>query len=313
MGLSGRALLAVAVAVAAAAVLAGCTGSAPRTGSGPRTGGTASPSALAGSTAYDIAYANTSPAEKLDLYLPPPAAQPAPLVVWVHGGGWRTGSKSAIAQGYDPSAPPPPEPTRCGVITQVQTPDVPGLNGNGYAVAAVDYRLDQDPVAAVKDAKAAVRFLRANATKYHLDPEKFAAWGDSAGGYTVIMLGVTSGLATEFDGPAPAGAGVSADVQAVIDWFGPTDAANMPGKMGPAELPYAYIKAGRPLPPFLIAHGTADCIVPVQSSRHLHDALTGAGGRATLNILPGAQHEDPAFMRTQLAPTYAFLDQAFGR
>ena len=63
----------------------------------------------------------------------------------------------------------------------------------------------------------------------------------------------------------------------------------------------------------MIAHGTADCIVPVQSSRHLHDALVAAGGEATLHILPGAHHEDPAFMRTQLAPTYAFLDQTFGR
>jgi len=303
MSLSGRVLL----AVAAAAVLAGCTSS------GPHTGGTPSPSAPAGSTAYDIAYANKSPAEKLDLYLPPPAAEPAPLVVWVHGGGWRTGSKSVIAEGYDPSAPPPPEPTQCGVNTQIQTPDVPDLNAKGYALAAIDYRLDQDPVAALKDAKAAVRFLRANATKYHLDPAKFAAWGDSAGGYTVIMLGVTGGLATEFDDPALADPGVSAGVQAVIDWFGPTDAANLPGKMGPAELPYTYIKPGRPLPPFMIAHGTADCIVPVQSSRHLHDALTEAGGQATLHILPGAQHEDPAFMRTQLTPAYAFLDQTFGR
>jgi acetyl esterase/lipase len=307
MSPTGRALL--AVAVAAAAALAGCTS----TGSGPRTGGTASPSAPAASTVYDIAYANKSPAEKLDLYLPSPAANPAPLVVWVHGGGWRTGTKNAIAQGYDPSAPPPPEPPRCGVNTQIQTPDVRGLNANGYAVAAIDYRLDQDPVAALKDAKAAVRFLRANAAKYHLDPEKFAAWGDSAGGYTVIMLGVTSGTATEFDDPALADPVVSADVQAVIDWFGPTDAGNMPGKLRPAELPYAYIKTGHRLPPFLIAHGTGDCIVPVQSSRHLHDALTRAGDQATLHLLPGAQHEDPAFMRTQLTPTYAFLAATFGQ
>jgi acetyl esterase/lipase len=288
-------------------MLAGCTGAAPRTA------GSASPSAPAASTVYDLAYAGKAPAEKLDLYLPPPAAGPAPLVIWVHGGGWRTGTKNAIAQGYDPSAPPPPEPTQCGVNTQIQTPDVADLNAKGYAVAAVDYRLEQDPVAALKDAKAAVRFLRANATRYHLDPERFAAWGDSAGGYTVIMLGVTGGLATEFDDPALADTGLSAAVQAVIDWFGPTDAANLPGRMGPAEIPYTYIKPGRPLPPFLIAHGAADCIVPVQASRHLDKALVEAGGQATLHVLPGARHEDPAFMRTQLAPAYAFLDQTFSR
>ncbi|GGN58852.1 hypothetical protein GCM10010112_13030 [Actinoplanes lobatus] len=303
MRLSGRALLAAATA----AVLAGCTASAPRTA------GSASPSAPAASTIYDVAYAAASPEEKLDLYLPPPAAEPAPLVVWVHGGGWRAGTKSVIAQGYDPSAPPPPQPTRCGVNTQIQTPDVPDLNAKGYAVAAIDYRLEQDPVAAVKDAKAAVRFLRANAAKYHLDPQKFAVWGNSAGGYTVVMLGVTGGLTTEFDDPALADPAVPATVQAVIDWFGPTDAANLPGTIGPDRLPYAYVKPGRPLPPFLIAHGTADCIVPVESSRRLHQALTAAGGQAALNVLPGAHHEDPAFMRTQLTPAYAFLDQTFNR
>jgi dipeptidyl aminopeptidase/acylaminoacyl peptidase len=63
----------------------------------------------------------------------------------------------------------------------------------------------------------------------------------------------------------------------------------------------------------MIAHGDADCIVPAQQSRHLHDALTKAGDSATLTILPGANHEDPAFMRTQLVPTVAFLDRTFGR
>jgi acetyl esterase/lipase len=297
------------LAATTAVVLAGCTGSGPPGGNAAAP----SPSAPASSTIYDLAYADKSPSEKLDLYLPPPAADPAPVVVWVHGGGWRTGTKSVIAEGYDPSAPPAPEPTKCGVNTQIQTPDVPDLTAKGYAVAAVDYRLDQDPVAALKDAKAAVRFLRAGAAKYHLDPGRFAAWGDSAGGYTVIMLGVTGGQATEFDDPALGNPGVPATVQAVVDWFGPTTADNMPGRMGTAELPFAYIRKGRTLPPFLIAHGDADCIVPVESSRRLHAALTAAGGKATLHILPGAHHEDPAFMRTQLSPTYAFLDQALAR
>jgi acetyl esterase/lipase len=304
MSRSGRCLLAAVAAVA----LTGCTGRDPATGEDPP-----SPSAPASSTDYKVAYAEKSPDEVLDLYLPPPAAEPAPLVVWIHGGGWRTGSRTAIASGYDPSAPPPPAPTRCGVPVQIQTPDVPDLNAKGYAVATIDYRLTRDPVAAVRDAKAAVRFLRANAARYHLDPEKFAAWGNSAGGYSAIMLGVTGGQRTEFDDPTLGNAGVPATVQAVVDWFGPTDAAEMPGAPGAAAIPYTYIRAGRPLPPFLIAHGDADCVVPVQSSRHLRDALTEAGGKATLHVLPGAQHEDPAFMRTQLTTTYAFLDQSLGR
>ena len=127
------------------------------------------------------------------------------------------------------------------------------------------------------------------------------------------MLGVTGNERTEFDDAALGNPGVSATVQAVVDWFGPTDASNMPGKLGAAESPYTYIKAGRMLPPFMIAHGDADCIVPVQASRHLNKALADAGAVATLTVLPGANHEDPAFMRTLLAPTVVFLNDAFSR
>jgi len=86
----------------------------------------------------------------------------------------------------------------------------------------------------------------------------------------------------------------------------------MPGNLGAADRPYTYIEAGGSLPPFMIVHGDADCVVPVSHSRRLHDALTRAGRTATLSVLPGAAHEDPAFMRTQTAPTLAFLDDAFG-
>jgi acetyl esterase/lipase len=295
------------LAVATTTALAGCSGPSPHAGGAPPTAGES-----AASTVYDLAYAGASPQETLDLYLPARAANPAPLVIWVHGGGWRTGDKSSIAAGYDPSAPPP-SATKCTEIVQVQTPDLAALTAKGYAVAAVNYRLTLSPVAAVQDAKAAVRFLRTNATRYRLDPDRFAAWGDSAGGYTVIMLGVTGGQRTEFDDPKLGSPDTPATVQAVVDWFGPTDAASMPGSPGPAESPYTYIQAGRPLPPFMIAHGGADCIVPAQQSRHLHDALAKAGDAAQLTILPGANHEDPAFMRTQLGPAVAFLDQTFGR
>ena len=300
----GRSLV-LLLAVATTTALGGCTGPSPRAGTA-----TVTPTTDA-TTAYDLAYAATSPQQVLDLYLPAPAANPAPLVIWVHGGGWRTGDKSSIASPYDPSAPP--AAAKCTDIVEVQKPDVAAMNAKGYAVAAINYRLTQDPVAAVQDAKAAVRFLRANAAQYHLDPDRFAGWGDSAGGYTVIMLGVTGNERTEFDDAALGNPGVPATVQAVVDWFGPTDASNMPGKLGAADSPYTYIKAGRTLPPFMIAHGDADCIVPVQASRHLHKALTDAGSVATLTVLPGANHEDPAFMRTQLTPTVAFLDHTLGR
>jgi acetyl esterase/lipase len=301
-------LLVAAVAVGLGGCSASSSGSAAGPGTRPATPATPA-TAMAGQTIADLAYANASPQESLDLYLPVSTRIPAPLLIWVHGGGWRTGDKSSIAVPYDPSAVLP-EPAGCTDVVQVQTPDVTAMTARGYAVASINYRLDRDPVEALRDAKAAVRYLRANAAKYHLAPDRFAAWGDSAGGYTVIMLGLTGDRPTIFDDPALGNPGVSSAVQAVVDWFGPTDAASMPGHAVAAQIPYTYLTARRSLPPFRIAHGDADCTVPLKESRHLVRALTKAGGVATLTVLPGARHEDPAFMRTQRAPTVAFLDQA---
>lgn len=259
----------------------------------------------------DLAYADGSPQERLDLYLPESTARPAPLVIWIHGGGWRVGDKSSAATFPDLSASPP-EPSGCRDIVQVQVPDVATLNAKGYAVAAINYRLTRDPVVAVQDAKAAVRFLRANAARYHLDPDRFAAWGNSAGGYSAVMLALTADRRTVFDDPALGNAGVSSAVQAVVDWFGAAELSDLPGKHDPARDPATYIASGRTLPPFLIAHGAADCVVPAQHSRALHASLTKAGAISTLTILPGAGHEDPAFMRTAEAPALAFLQRTLG-
>lgn len=103
---------------------------------------------------------------------------------------------------------------------------------------------------------------------------------------------------------------VSAAVQAVVDDFGASELTDLPGSHTAAEDPFPYIASARPgsIPPFRIAHGDADCVVPVQHSRDLLTALTKAGTPATLTVLPGSGHEDPAFMRTQWKPTLAFLD-----
>lgn len=278
-------------------------------------GGTKAPAALPPPTptVSDLVYATASPLQRLDLYLPKENARPSPVVVYIHGGGWRVGDK-VTATGF-PHGPIPTlrSPTSCNDIVQVQVPDVAALTARGYAVAAIDYRLNRDPVAALKDAKAAVRFLRADASRYHLDTGRFASWGDSAGGYSAIMLGLTGGVRTAFDDPALGNLGVSSAVQAVVDWFGTVDLDNMPGNNGQAESPFTYITRGRSLPPFMIAHGDADCVVPVSASRHLYQVLTGVGTTATLNILRGAAHEDPAFMRTQSAPALAFLKHTFNQ
>jgi acetyl esterase/lipase len=270
---------------------------------------TAGPSA---STLPDLLYAALDPAEQLDLYLPAAGAHPAPLLIWIHGGGWHTGDKSQITGFAGPSVKAPP-PGPCRDIVEVQVPDLAELLAKGYAVAAVNYRLTQDPVVAAQDAKAAVRFLRANAQRFRLDPDRFAAWGDSAGGYSALILAVTAGRHTIFDDPRLDNAGVSAAVQAVVDDFGASELTDLPGAHTAAEDPFPYIASAKPgsIPPFRIAHGDADCVVPVQHSRDLLAALTKAGAAATLTVLPGAGHEDPAFMRTQWEPTLAFLDRVF--
>ena len=127
----------------------------------------------------DLAYADQSEAQKLDLYLPTTGDGPFPVVMMVHGGGFMFGDKA----------------------------DGAGLTGvdqlleAGYAVASINYRLSGEATwpAQIYDAKAAVRFLRANAAQYNLDPERFGAWGASAGGNLVAMLGTTCDV-TELEG-----------------------------------------------------------------------------------------------------------------
>lgn len=293
--------------LAAVLVLAAC-GAPAAPASGPASAAVAAPT-----TIDDLVYAHADFLETLDLYLPAPGTKPAPLVVWLHGGGWRTGDKKALDHYPDPSAPVPPR-TDCRDIVQVQVPDVAALNAQGYAVAGVDYRIDHSPVHAVQDAKAAVRYLRANAARYHIDPDQFAVWGDSAGGYSAIMLAVTADQHTVFDDPALGNPTVSSAVQAVVDWYGAVESADLPGPYTQAENPFPYIaNARQPLPPFRIVQGDADCVVPLQHSRDLYNALIKSGTTATLTVLHGAGHEDPAFMRTQPAPTLAFLNRTFHR
>jgi acetyl esterase/lipase len=99
----------------------------------------------------------------------------------------------------------------------------------------------------------------------------------------------------------------------VVDDFGASELPDMPGPYIAGEDPFPYIASAKPgsIPPFRIAHGDKDCVVPLQHSRDLLAALTKARASATLTVLPGATHEDPAFMRTQWEPTLAFLDRVF--
>jgi acetyl esterase/lipase len=132
----------------------------------------------------------------LDLYIPK-SDKPLPLVVWVHGGGWERGSKNNTGPSMD-------------------------LLKEGYAVASINYRLSQHAVfpAQIEDCKSAICWLRLNAGKYNLDPERFGAWGMSAGGHLAALLGTTDDAAFC---PANGDKKSSSKVQAVCDWFGPAD------------------------------------------------------------------------------------------
>lgn len=282
----------------------------------PWVGTSASPSQMASATnadqlawpviepgVKDLAYAEKSPAEKLDLYLPPKKSGPAPLVIWIHGGGFTVGDKDSMPRRN--FGPPPPPKGPYG-ISQIQIPNVSALVAKGYAVVSLNYRLGttfmNGLLPATQDGKAAVRFLRANAGKYNLDPNRFAVWGNSAGGYMAAIIGVTGDQHTVFDDPTLGNAGVSSAVQACVVWFGAEDRL-------PPELSIAtYLPTAKKLPAFRIVNGDADKIISASQARRLYDALKKARAEATLTILPGAGHEDPAYMATQMTPTFKFLD-----
>ena len=217
----------------------------------------------------------------LDLFVPEKADGPLPLVIWVHGGAWSAGNKE-----WQP------------------IPALP-MTARGYAVATIDYRLSGEVKwpAQIYDCKAAVRFLRANAKKYNLDPDRFGAWGSSAGGHLVAMLG-TSGDVKELEGDL-GNPGVSSRVQAVCDWFGPTDLMVLnnlnPVKGllgGPAKDNPEKARQANPItwvtkddPPFLIMHGEQDKAVSIEQSQLLNDALKKAGVWVKFVPIPGVGHD----------------------
>ncbi len=258
----------------------------------------------------DVVYATAGTRElKLDLYLPElRAAKPLPLIVWIHGGAWRAGTK--------------------------ENPPVIPLLAHGYAVASVGYRYTQEAPfpANLEDCKAAIRWLRSNAAKSGMDGERIGVWGSSAGGHLVALLGTTGDVA-EFEG-ARGGQVISSRVQSVVDWFGPTrvermshhpsridhDAPDSPESQlagGPVQQnPQAAARlnparyASSDDPPFLIQHGDADPLVPMEQSEILAESLRAAGAQVEFDVLRGAGHGGPAFQtRENLERVRQFFDR----
>jgi acetyl esterase/lipase len=244
---------------------------------------------MSGRIERDLLYARGgAKALLLDLYLPQTADHPCPVVVWVHGGAFREGSKEDCPATW--------------------------LAPRGYAVASINYRLSQHALfpAQIEDCKAAIRWLRANATKYRLDPKHIGVWGASAGGHLVALLGVTAGM-KDFDGTG-GNLDQSSRVQAVVDWCGPADFPTIGDHTNAAVGPVAGLiggpisenmeKArqaspvtyvGKDAAPFLIMHGDQDNVVPLAQSEALAEALKKAGVEVTLQVVKGTGHGGPGF------------------
>ncbi|WP_299422408.1 alpha/beta hydrolase [Sphingomonas bacterium] len=189
---------------------------------------------------------------------------------------------------------------------------------NKFVVASVQYRTAMDGATyreGVSDVKSAIRYLRAHAAEYGIDPARVAVWGESAGGYLAAMVGVTNGVKAFESGD---NLGQSSSVQAVIDKFGTSDTANvaedfnpeMAGFVAPGSPIARYMADGgtpfpaasNPLtyidrsdPPFLIFHGNNDHIISPSQTLRLHNALRAAGVASTRYVLDGANHGDLAF------------------
>lgn len=239
----------------------------------------------------------------LDLRVPPGPGR-FPVVVWIHGGAWWAGSRLRLPE----------------TIAPIGFHD--RLLRRGYAVADVDYRLSREATfpAQLYDVKAAIQWLRAYADELRLDPARFAAWGESAGGHLAALAGLTGGTD---DG-----------VQAVVDWYGVAGLIDDPPLPLGDEDPAVWLLGGEPserpvlaveasplhrihpaAPPFLCMHGTADQTVPYRHSEVLTKALRAQGVRCDLHPVVGADHifRGAPDVGKLVETSIDFLDDVFGR
>ena len=258
----------------------------------------------------DVEYAKVGDKSLLlDIYTPKESKGALPLVVWIHGGAWRGGSKE-----------------NCPAVNLV---------GRGYVAASINYRLSQEAIypAQIEDCKAAIRFLRAGATKYSIDGNHVGVWGGSAGGHLVALLGAT-GDVKELEGKVGGNLEFSSRVQCVVDYFGPTDFMQFRDKQtwvkvdkadsplvllvgGPLEEKKDLVAKANPItyvtkddPPFLVVHGDKDNTVPIGQSELLVEALKKAGVEVTFEVVKDACHGFGPAQNERLNPIVtAFFDK----
>ncbi|WP_419189960.1 alpha/beta hydrolase fold domain-containing protein [Stieleria marina] len=245
----------------------------------------------------DLVYAEIDGQQlKLDLYVPQ-TQRPCPLLVWIHGGGWRAGSRKRV-------------------------PVLP-MTEQGFAVASISYRFTDKAVfpAQIYDCKAAIRWLRGNAKAYGYDADWIAVSGGSAGGHLALLMGV-SGEVNALEGTGGGFADQSSAVQAIVDYFGPSDFVlrgrtqperaytqesgsfallggvrdgKLSGVMEKFASPTHYVSAEDP--PLLIFHGTEDKVVLHDQSERIANAYAAAGLDAKLVSVKKAGHGGKVFFR----------------
>jgi acetyl esterase/lipase len=255
-----------------------------------------------GVTRYNVRYAiigGFRPLE-LDLYLPE-GNGPFPVVVWVHGGGYTGGSRRDFTPWLE----------KAGLIEQVLAA--------GIAFVSVDYRLGYESVfpAAIHDLNSALRWLARHASLLKLDSNRFALFGESAGGHLASLTALTQGDKF-FAGTNGVPAGEHFAVKALVDWYGASDLNTIVRPMDGTDAslpdlfryPPEYFNLGAErwqdsqlrglaspvnhvsasMPPTLRVHGTVDGMVPFSQSVEFHDAALLAGGRCELISVEGGDH-----------------------
>lgn len=250
---------------------------------------------------FDVPYIEQgAAAQRLDIYYPSqPPKEPLPLIVHIHGGGWMGGSKYPC--------------------------DVRRMTAQGYVVASVEYRFSQAAKfpAQIQDCQAAIRWLRANAKRYHINPEKVGVIGGSAGGHLSALVGVTGGK--KVFAAIGENEEMSDSVQCVCDIFGPKNFASVMEqaekdknvrnvfKFNTPSDPYSELIGAKltaqektaavsPItyvdknsPPFLILHGTHDDLVPFAQSEEFVAEMKKVGAPVWLQKFPGAGHGGGSF------------------
>jgi acetyl esterase/lipase len=276
----------------------------------------------------DVPYATESDAQKLDIYLPSGSTEPYPVVVWMHPGGFYEGDKGGGGT---------LDPLIMVDMTRIAEP----LLERGYAAVSINYRLSHEAPfpALVFDAKASIRWIRANAARYGFDRERIAAWGSSAGGYLAALL-ATSGGAVGLEDLSLGNSDEPSRICAAVDWYGPTDFLEMDSQHiqigqnawhddaespesrlmgGPLQMLSEKCKASSPITyigpgcaPIYIQHGKNDDIVPYLQSVVFTERLRSVAGseKVILEVIENTGHADLSFFtRENVNKALDFLDR----